>query len=660
MYIKQIRLKNYRCYKKAEIKFGLEQGGKKNINLATGEIKAGKTTLFNAVGWCLYNIETQFLLGTKIKEKDEKPIPNEDSYEGNKSRVEVEIDIKIPEGSYIESLSIRRTSTFIKGATEATSTDFKIEAYHGGEPVKITDYHKFLNQFLPKDLIQFYLFDGEYLVHAAANSNLQIRDGLRKLFNIEKIENASEMIEELVGDWYKQSSKMPKKTSRMAEIDTEISTNLEKKHEEEIKVNDEEKKRVGFISDRDRLKEELDKSFELQQAINKFSEFEKQEKRIEGELKQENEEYYSDILANAYLINARTVLNQVNKLVEAEPKLKTLPANVRQIYLNYLINRGTCVCTHEIKKGSKEEKAIKDELKIAESEERLDFLLDLTYKIPNMLKLIDEKVAAINSRFKEINRLELERKSIIKNKNDVQKELPKGKIDVNLYQNNMNKFTALSDEINDAEKNLRFYRDSISDLDNKIKELKDERDDIIEKSGEISEINDNIKIGEALKRIFDRFNREILNNIASELETEINGLIEKNEKLSGLSVKITTDKNNIDFKFLEKGSTKHYLTGGQNQLYGIIIMAAFVRIMDKRGGEKLPFVFMDNPFSAIDKRSLEIASAGLSDLFKNAQVILFTTNDKFDRVYKSSKESIVNAMIFNNDGENVKIQIQGT
>ena len=48
MYMKQIRLKNYRCYKKDEIKFGLES--RKNINLTTGEIKAGKTTLFNAVG----------------------------------------------------------------------------------------------------------------------------------------------------------------------------------------------------------------------------------------------------------------------------------------------------------------------------------------------------------------------------------------------------------------------------------------------------------------------------------------------------------------------------------------------------------------------------------------------------------------------------------
>ena len=124
-----------------------------------------------------------------------------------------------------------------------------------------------------------------------------------------------------------------------------------------------------------------------------------------------------------------------------------------------------------------------------------------------------------------------------------------------------------------------------------------------------------------------------------------------------MSVKITTDDNNIDFKFVEKDSNKHYLTGGQNQLFGMIIMASFVRIMDRRGGHKLPFVFMDNPFSSIDKESLEDASKTLSDLFKNAQVILFTTNDKFDKTYKASKENIFTAITLVNEGTNIKSKI---
>jgi len=474
MYIKQIRLKNYRCYKKAEIKFGLKN--KRNINLGTGEIKAGKTTLFNAVGWCLYGEETQFLLGTKKEDKDEKPVPNEKSYKQDKSIVGVEIDIKIPEGNYVDSLSIRRTCMFIRGARLPTTTNFTIDAYHGGDKVGISDYSKFLNVFLPKDLIQFYLFDGEYLQHTAANSNLQIKEGLKKLFNIERIENAREMIDELVGDWYKQSGKMPKQNSKIAEIDSKIAIFLEKKRDEGIRIEGEEEKKIKFKSQRDILKEELEKEKEYQEAINKFSSFEKQIRDIEIRLKQEDKANRKDILTNSYLINAKTMLQQVNGIIKKDPRVEGLPANVRQMLLNHLLERRMCVCGKEIVGGSDEEKSIMNELRIVESEGRLDLLLDLTQKIPIMLTTIGEKVNSISEKSDEIKELEAEKKAIIRKKDEIQKELPEGEIDVNTYQNRLNKFTTLSDEITEIEKNIINYKNNVKEFDIEIRKL--ERDHV--------------------------------------------------------------------------------------------------------------------------------------------------------------------------------------
>lgn len=627
--------------------------------MGTGEIKAGKTTLFNAVGWCLYGTETQFLLGTKTEEKDEKPIPSESSYEGDKAVVEVEIDIKIPENDFIESLSIRRLATYTKGATYPSHTNFSVSAYHGGEKLRLSDDTKFLNSFLPKDLLQFYLFDGEYLTHTATNSNLKIRDGLRRLFNIEKIENVSSTIDELVQEWYRQSSKMPKQNIRITEIDNDIAVFLERKHTEEQKITEEEKNILELTDLRDTLQEELSKSQDLQVAIERFNMLETQEKEIEKQIKEGNIAYYTNVLTNAYLINGQSVMREVNKIVAKEPKIKDLPANQRQIFLNRLLDKGKCVCGTLIKKGSNEEKSVIAELKVAESEERLDFLVDLAYKISETLKSAEERQNDITSKASEIRKLEEKRKKARSDKDEIQKQLPEGKSDVTSYKSRLSKFTTISDDIRDADRNLADYKDNVQDLQKSIDELKQERGKILEKSGEASTLNTNIKTGEYLKRIFDRFNREILNNVATELETEINDLIAQNKKISELMVKITTENNNIDFKFAEKGSTKHYLTGGQNQLFGIIIMAAFVRIMDRRGRDKLPFVFMDNPFSSIDKASLEVASNNISELFKNAQIILFTTNDKFDKVLSGAEEHIFTAMTFTNDGSNVKFKVHG-
>jgi DNA sulfur modification protein DndD len=659
MFIKKIRLKNYRCYKNADIKFGLDSKGERNINLATGEIKAGKTALFNAIGWCLYGIETQLLLGTKTEEKDEKPVPNEQAFDGDKATVEVEIDIKIPESEFIESLSIRRIATYIKGATNYSSSYFSINAYHAGESLRISDYNKFRDRFIPKDLIQFYLFDGEYLQHTATNSNLKIKDGLRNLFNIGKIENANSTIDELVEEWYKQSSKMPKQDTRIKEIDRDIAASLDRKREYEAKIKDEETTKTELKAQRDSLEEELHKSEDLHDALSKFKELESKEKDVEQQLKEANKTYYTNILANAYLLNAKTILQQVSTTVEKEPKVKNLPAHVMQIFLNDLLERGTCVCGTHIAKGSNEEKGIFARLKVAESEERLDFLTDLTYKLPEIFNTIDEKQRMIGEKANEITSLESVRKKIKNDKAEIQKQLPKGKIDDETYESKLSKFNTLWDDITDAERNLMTYKATVEEIDGRIDNLKEERSKISAKSGEDRKIDTNIKVGGYLKRIFARFNKEILNAIAAELETEINNLTTQNKKISELNVKITTDNNNIDFKFAEKGSTKHYLSGGQNQLFGIIIMAAFVHIMDRRGRDKLPFVFMDNPFSSIDKGSLEIASTNLSELFKNAQVILFTTNDKFDRVYAAAKDNVFTAMTLTNDGTNVKLKTQG-
>jgi DNA sulfur modification protein DndD len=547
----------------------------------------------------------------------------------------------------------------MKGASSPLSTDFVINAYHAGVRQKISDYNKFLNQFLPKDLIQFYLFDGEYLQHTATNSNLKIKAGLRKLFNIQKIENESRIIGDLVEEWYKQSAKMPKKNSEIADVDGNILRLLENKRNEEARMTDEEKTKSELIVERNALQEELSKTALLQEIVGKFKALEEKEKRVEQDLKKENDAYHANILNNAYLINAKPILQGVYKKLDDEPKVKNLPANVRQIFLNHLLKREKCVCGHKIEKGSDEEKSVISELNVAESEERLDFLLDLTYRIPEIMRGTEEKVTLISEGAGKIKKMEDERRKIKKDKEELQGELPRGKVDINAHNSNVNKLVTLSDDIRDAERNISTFKIKIQQWDDGIEELKDKRTKMLDKSGEADVLHTNIKVGEYLKKIFDRFNREVLDNVATELEGEINELISQNKKISELSVKITTEGNNIDFKFAEKGSTKHYLTGGQNQLFGIIIMAAFVRIMDRRVKEKLPFVFMDNPFSSIDKGSLEIASSDLSELFRNAQVILFTTNDKFDKVFDVARGNMFTAMTLINDGKNVKPNVKG-
>jgi DNA sulfur modification protein DndD len=629
--------------------------------LCTGRIKAGKTTLFNAVGWCLYGKETQLLLGTQ-SEQAEDPIPNEHSYENNRATVEVEIDIKTPENKHIESLSIRRSAVYVKGGAVPVSTNFSVIPYHDGAPLKISDEKKFLNHFLPEDLIQFYLFDGEYLEHTATNSNLKIKDGIRKLFNIERIETASGIIGKLVEEWYKQSSKAPKQNAKISEIDNDIAVLLETQRDIEKKITDEENTKKQLKADRAGLQDELSKTKEVADLANKVKVYEEKERDFERQIKEFNQSFHQNVMDSAYLIGAKDILSDVNKMLTKNPKIESdlLPAHVREVFLNRLLERKKCVCGAHIGLNSKEEKEIRSELKDTVVEEKMDFLTDLTYKIPEIIKLANTQKNVIIGLEGSIIKAEADLKQTRIEKEQIKQQLPKGIIDTSSYDSKLSQFIAYGEDIGDADRKLVTYKGQVQDIDTKIKEERGERQKLLDKSGESNAVNKSIEVGTALKSIFDKFNKEILNKVATELENEINGLIEDNENLSNLSVRIKTENNEIDFQFTEKGASKHHrLTGGQNQLFGIIIMAAFVHILDKVGIETLPFVFMDNPFSGIDKESLDMAGKSLGDLFRNAQVIIFTTNDRYERVYPLAGENIFTAMTFVNDGTNVTTKVQG-
>ena len=59
MYFKSIYLENFRVYK-GPVKFELSTGDKK-INVIQGNNDAGKTTMLNAITWCLYGEEVHYI-----------------------------------------------------------------------------------------------------------------------------------------------------------------------------------------------------------------------------------------------------------------------------------------------------------------------------------------------------------------------------------------------------------------------------------------------------------------------------------------------------------------------------------------------------------------------------------------------------------------------
>ncbi|NWJ46938.1 MAG: AAA family ATPase [Chloroflexi bacterium] len=110
MKIHHIRLRNYRQYLDAQIKFSTDPD--RNLTLIQGFNGAGKSNLLNSITWCLYGEERHLQQDGK---KNQLPILNEKVYHslnpGDLTKVEVEL--ALGDDSQIEYRITRKFTTEI-------------------------------------------------------------------------------------------------------------------------------------------------------------------------------------------------------------------------------------------------------------------------------------------------------------------------------------------------------------------------------------------------------------------------------------------------------------------------------------------------------------------------------------------------------------------
>jgi len=213
MYISEIRIKNYRSWKDAKIKIPYDKERGRTITLFSGKIAAGKTSLFNAIGWCLTGKESQELLGSNSHEKG---IPRDAEYDKDENiQVSVSLDIETPENEDRKRIIIERKEWFKKYVKDPISSEVKIHLYGAGGDLRILssndNYEKMqieniLKEMFPERLAKFNFFDGEFLVQTYSERGADIEEALKGMFRIGALSNLKRALEQ-VYEVYKGSLK---------------------------------------------------------------------------------------------------------------------------------------------------------------------------------------------------------------------------------------------------------------------------------------------------------------------------------------------------------------------------------------------------------------------------------------------------------------------
>ena len=153
--IKRLELTNFKCFTHKELQFN------DDVTTIKGRNGVGKTTIADAILWCLFgkNSQGQAKFDLKTHDSDGKVIPNlEHSVQMELQVNAIEDPHTIIEANMVHVITIKRTlkENWVKkrGATEQVFKDHSTEFIVNGQEYQPKDYEKYISSLISEDVFK--------------------------------------------------------------------------------------------------------------------------------------------------------------------------------------------------------------------------------------------------------------------------------------------------------------------------------------------------------------------------------------------------------------------------------------------------------------------------------------------------------------------------
>lgn len=607
------------------------QEADKQITYIIGKNGTGKSSIFSAIYWCLFNSPSN---------DDLKRIVNEEALRKSEKNLYVRLKFYIIDEYKIRiDYDVKRVLRF---EPEGNNGDYKPTALqselsvskftpYSNQPqlVPQKEFENLLNNLIPPGPRQFFFLDGEKLKDLFKKDHLE---------NIESYANAiSDMplILEVINNLDLIKGNLNKKFDKLIQNSEDLSkerlrlTELEKELKE---LNEREKVVLSKIKDLNSLKEELNdycsRYKELEPHIREAKRLEESKLVNEAVRKTKLEEF------NKYLNNNLPILFLEPQLKWCEEELERLrekgeiPPNIPSDILDRIISKKYCIC------GEKVSKRKISEFKAMRSKTPDKKLTELTNNFSRDLHRKNEDISDIKkdikSKMVELTELNLTINQLKINISNERKVIPKGIDDKDIISK-LNRLRTIDNEISDEESRLPPIRNYIFLKD---KEIKKQIKNIESKTGKGSEAE---IIGEKLKFVKQliqcaqdvkgEVKRSLLTHVEQHTSDGFGKLVWDPENWK----RIVISENWMFHAVTSNGYnlTSYQLSDGQRHVLGI----AFMSSLGKVTGNLLPFVF-DSPFGRVSQDPIEKIGKNIRTLMENRQVILLVTDTENANIHK--------------------------
>lgn len=629
--IDRIAFENYRQYGTGSLSFNSTENGMLSVLIAKNG--TGKTTLLNAITWCLYDKELHL-----ADEKTALPLVNTAAIhalpEGRLVPVSVRITV-LDDSNIVEffrtinfklSHDSRGNPRYIPGKSKFTVTTTPADDFENTTVVTDADAGVVVKQYFDKDIFKFYFFDGEKLrdFFVTGQTNIQ-----KSIFNISQITLLENSINHLNTMHNTRTKKLAKDSPDIAAL-----------------TADREKQEKWLTSAQETLAERRAEMIELERRLTKLDDIlrgydpikklQEERKGLEGELKKIEQE------DAAYRTERSTFIRQSYVVLALYPRIKhtleliarkeaegDLPPAIDKDQVRRLLahlDEPCPLCNGPIgETGRQHLEALLNKISVSsqtshylkEIKAPLEYYIEQAQGFKKSLAYLRQKEMDIEARKEKVTVRLQQIAGTLANF-----ESESGKLDVAKAESDRSRVIA---DIHIADQAIGSANTTISSCNERLAQIEKELSVALQKMSEHADIRRQLAIIDSLHGHFRMIKRRIMDEMKDEIEKTtweiFDSMIWKKNTFGSIAI---SDDYDITV-FNTKGVT---MTGSLSATEQMALAYAFTLAIHRASGKNCPLV-IDSPLGRVSDTNRENMARALREVSRDKQIIMLFTPDEY-------------------------------
>jgi len=629
--IDKISFENYRQYGTGSLSFNSTDEGMLSVLIAQNG--TGKTTLLNAITWCLYDKELHL-----ADEKKALPLLNSAVARTlpQGSLVPVSVTVRVLDEKNI--VEFYRTMNFkissdadgnlrlIPGKTKFTVTITPAGDFENTSVLEGADAGVIVKQYFDFDIFKFYFFDGEKLrdFFITGQANIQ-----KSIFNISQVT----LLENAIGHLKTMHATRTKKLAKDCPDIAALTADRDKQEKRLVTARETLADSRAEVAERSRRRDELDEILRGYDPIKKLQEERKKlERELDG-IEADEITYHND--RSAFIRQYTVILTLYPRIKHTLDLIATkeadgdLPPAIDKDQVRRLLahlDEPCPLCNRTIGETGREHlEALLDKISVSshtsnylkEIKAPLETYVEQAQKFKEVLGELRQREMDIEARKKAVLARLQQIASALANFESESGELDVAKIEAER--------TKVISQINTANQAIGAALTTISACNERLAQIEKELAAALQKMNEHDDIRKQLAVIDEMHGHFRKIKRHIMDEMKAEIEKitwEIfDSMIWKRNTFGGIDISEEYDISVYNTDDIE-------MTGSLSATEQMALAYAFTLAIHRASGKNCPLV-IDSPLGRVSDANRENMALALRNVSKEKQIIMLFTPDEY-------------------------------